>query len=390
MRATPNVVDQYIASEVSSNKLVEADTELAVHINPIGIILKPHQLAGTYRLIVDLSSPRGFSVNDGLPPELCSVNYVKVDDAVTLVRQMGPRALMPKLDLKSAYRMVPVHELDQPLLGIVWNEVTYIDRALPFGLRSAPLIFTAVADGLAWAMNCCGVIHVLHYLDDFFFCGPTASEACNIYLQIALELCLQLGFPVAAEKVEGPSPVITFLGIEIDSIKQELRLPAEKLRRVKTITDTWLSKTSASKRELQSLLGHLHHAATVVKPGRSFTHNLIETLKRLNRGSQKVRLDAACRADITCFLADWNGIAFLATSSPSFHVVSDASGSWGCAAINLVNGQWFQIQWPEQWADVNIAIKELVPVVVAAAVWGQLWVGSSTEFNQAAVVSLNC
>lgn len=56
---------------------------------------------------------------------------------------------MAKLDLKSAYRMVTIHPDDSPLLGITWKDTSYIDNALPFGLRSAPIIFSAVANGLA-------------------------------------------------------------------------------------------------------------------------------------------------------------------------------------------------------------------------------------------------
>ena len=71
---------------------------------------------------------------------------------------------MAKLDLKSAYRMVPVHPEDSPLLGIQWKGETYSDQALPFGLRSAPIIFSAVADGLAWTLfhggtGCCHSFH---------------------------------------------------------------------------------------------------------------------------------------------------------------------------------------------------------------------------------------
>lgn len=69
---------------------------------------------------------------------------------------------MPKLDLKAAYRMVPVHPDDQPLLGIMWQGETNVDQALPFGLRSAPKIFTAVADGLEWAMRQEGIKHSLY------------------------------------------------------------------------------------------------------------------------------------------------------------------------------------------------------------------------------------
>ena len=57
---------------------------------------------------------------------------------------------------------------------------------------------------------------------------------------------------------------------------------------------------------------------------------------------------------------------------PAHVVTSDASGSWGCGALTDT-GQWFQVQWPESWAEINIAAKEMVPVVISVAIWGQVW-----------------
>ena len=174
--------------------------------------------------------------------------------------------MMAKLNLKSAYRMIPIHRLDQHLLGITWQGHTYKDQALPFGLRSAPLIFTAVADGLAWALACNGVRHFIHYLDDFFFVGPPNSVACAWALETAVPLCSKLGFPVALSKVEGPSTVLTFLGIELDSVQLELWLPQVKIFRLKMTLREWIGHRFPSKHQLQSLIGQLSHATVVVKP----------------------------------------------------------------------------------------------------------------------------
>ena len=396
----PAVVDKYIQAEVASHKLLLAtpiDAQTGnletVHRSPIGIIPKPHQ-PGKFRLIVDLSSPHGYSVNEGVKSQFCSLEYTSVDTAALLVRQHGKGALMAKLDLKSAYRMVPVHKDDQHLLGITWNGVTYIDQALPFGLRSAPIIFTAIADGLAWAMLKEGISEVVHYLDDFFFCGPASSSACETALNTAVPLCERLGFPVAPDKVVGPSTTLTFLGIELDTIKQELRLPAEKLSRLKKLINNWNRKNNTSKRELQCLMGHLSFACTVVRPGRMFTHSLFALLKLPKHPSHRVRLNAQCKADIAwwqLFLPAWNGSGFLNHDRGSLQVFSDASGSWGCAAINTLTGQWFQLEWPQSWKSVNIAIKEFIPVVISAAVWGSTWQESTICFNidnQAVVAAL--
>lgn len=99
-----------------------------------------------WRLIVNLSTLEDGSVNDGISRELSSLCYVSVDDVIGSVRQLGKGALLAKMDIKQAYRNVPVHLQDRILLGMRWQEQVYVDAALPFGLCSAPLIFIVVAD----------------------------------------------------------------------------------------------------------------------------------------------------------------------------------------------------------------------------------------------------
>ena len=388
-------VDNHIADEVASGKLIEINNSPPkLHWNPMGIIPKPHQ-PGKYRLIVDLSAPQEFSVNDGISSELCSLHYASVADAAAIVKTLGQGALMAKLDLSQAYRRVPVHPEDQPLLGLFWRNTYYTDRALPFGLRSAPKIFTAVADGLAWAMIINGVPLLLHYLDDFFFAGPAGAPICKQSLETAVPLCASLGLPVAPHKVEGPSTTLIFLGIEIDSQKFELRLPVDKLHRLQSLIREWSSKKSASKHQLQSFIGHLSHAAAVVRPGRTFTRELIRTASIPKRSFHLVRLNTGCRADIAwwaSFLPEWNGISLFPQMVQGPTLISDASGSFGCGAFVSGSLEWFQVAWPPGWQLINIAIKELIPITIGAALWGRQWSSSRITFlsdNQAVVRAVN-
>ena len=242
--------------------------------------------------------------------------------------------------------MVPVHPEDHRLLGMIWNGQVYVDTCLPFGLCSAPKIFSAVADGIAWVMHCKGLQSIIHYLDDFLLVGPPRDlTSCQSDLTTALETCASLGFPIAPEKVEGPSTTIVFLGIEIDSVVQELRLPEEKLTRMKALAHHWLAKRVATKRELQSIIGHLSHAATVVKAGRPFIRHLIEASKIPRMPGHWVRLNSECRADIAwwhLFIQEWNGTSFMPAPTHSSTSTSDASGSWGCGAF-CSTLQWFQV-----------------------------------------------
>ena len=116
-----------------------------LHISPFGVIPKGHR-TGKWRLIVDLSSPHGESVNDGIDKELCTLSYISMDDIVKTIMMLKKGALMAKLDIRNAYRLLPVHPEDRLLLSMEWQGKVYFDTALPFGLRSAPMIFTALAD----------------------------------------------------------------------------------------------------------------------------------------------------------------------------------------------------------------------------------------------------
>ena len=114
---------------------------------------------------------------------------------------------MAKFDMATAYRNVAIHPEDRPLLGMRWRGQYFVDMVLPFGLRSAPFIFTAIADLVEWILvNNYGVNFLLHYLDDFLTLGPPASFICHNNLQKCVHLCKKLGLPLHPDKLEGPAP----------------------------------------------------------------------------------------------------------------------------------------------------------------------------------------
>lgn len=154
-QSNPRVVSERILSELSKGRLlgpIAPHLLPNVHVSPMGLIPKPHQ-PNKFRLIVDLSCPAHESVNDGIPSDLCSLKYASVDDAVAKVKALGRGTGLVKMDLEDAYRIVPVHPDDYHLLGVCWEDHTFVDRALPFGLCSAPKIFSAVADFISWVLH---------------------------------------------------------------------------------------------------------------------------------------------------------------------------------------------------------------------------------------------
>ena len=99
---------------------------------------------------------------------------------------------MANVDIKSAFRLCPVHPSDHHLLGMKWKGQYFFDRVLPFGLRSAPFIFNCLAEAIEWAIRQEGVTHTHHYLDDFFVAVAPGSDECADHLYTLTSLCNHL------------------------------------------------------------------------------------------------------------------------------------------------------------------------------------------------------
>ena len=395
----PQAVADYLKAELEANRLsrlskAEAST-IGVHFSPIGVIPKKGK-PGKWRLIVNLSAPSGGSVNDGVDKESIRFSYTSVDAIADRVVALGRGSQLAKMDIKQAYRMIPVHPEDRYLLGMLWEGVAYVDKTLPFGLRSAPLIFTAVADALQWMMLRDGASFVDHYVDDFVTVGKPRSDECARNARVMHRTCAAAGAPVEERKSEGPATQITSLGIEIDSIVMEIRLPADKLSNLQAQLAQWRGKKGCTKTELESLVGSLSHACKVVRYGRSFLRRLINLGKLAKKPRHFFRLNREARSDIEWwhqFAATWNGVSMLLPqrqANPDVTVTSDASGKWGCGAF--CGACWFQLQWVTGQEQSHITVKELIPIVIAAAVWGRAWSGRSVQAwcdNSAAVAGVN-
>ena len=147
-------------------------------------IFKFHQLAW-YLKRIQTHSPQFFnlsypksgssSIIYGISKDDFSLQYVTIDDAIQGIKRLGPGCFLAKTDIKSAFRLIPIHPSDYELLGIYWVGKCYYDRVLPFGLRSVPSIFNQLSDALEWILiNKCNITFACHILDDFLLIEPPA------------------------------------------------------------------------------------------------------------------------------------------------------------------------------------------------------------------------
>ena len=134
-----------------------------------------------------------------------------------------------KLDVKHAFRIVPVEPQHWDLLGTFWNGYYFVELRMRFGCGSSIFIFNTFDDALAWTLRVKHAIaNLVYYLDDFFTCGASKTDECARNINRIIKVFENRAMPLAVDKLIGPVTVIIYLGTEIDS-DMFITLPAEKL-----------------------------------------------------------------------------------------------------------------------------------------------------------------
>lgn len=375
--ALPHIVDKKLGKEIELGRIQGPFNNIPfpnLQVSPIGCV--PKKAPNEYRLIHHLSHPKGSSINSFVCDELATVSYASFDDAIKLLLNSGQNSLLAKTDLDSAFRMIPIHQLDHELLGINWRNQFFYDTCLPFGASSSCAIFERFSTGLQWiAQNKLNIQNLIHILDDFLFVGPPNSNKCQCDMQKFLSMCDTTGVPINEGKTVFPTTCITFLGLELDSKIMEARVPPDKLVKMRELLDSTSRKKKITLRELQSLIGFLNFCCTVIRPGRSFLRRLIDLTKKVSRPFHKITLNKESRRDIKAwgiFANHFNGKSLLIqekwVTSPSLHLHTDAAGSLGYGAI--FETQWLYGAWPTAIKHLPITFKELFPIVLAFEIWG--------------------
>ena len=370
-----------LGKEIKMGRIAGPFKERPIHnliVSPIGLI--PKAEAGKFRLIQHLSHPHGNSINDGIDKAACTVQYTKFDVAVELVVKVGKAALMAKADVESAFRLLPIHPDDFCLLGMKIEDEYYVDKALPMGSSCSPAYFEKFSSFIEWVVRKeSNSNKIIHYMDDFFFCGSEGGSisACKHLVGCFETICAHFGIPLSKDKSVGPVTVIEFLGLEIDSVKQQVRVPERKLGPIKEKLKNALKAHKISLRDLQSLVGSLSFICRAVPPGRAFLRRLIDMQLGVKESWHKIKMSAGAKEDLSMwsvFLEKFNGSSLFGDQywlgDQDMQFFTDASGvGFG----GFYQGNWFQGKWPADGFSKNhsIAWLELFPIVVAVSLWGK-------------------
>lgn len=368
-----------ILSEIENGFLLGPFTEKPhedLHISPVRVVPKPN---GKWRLIFNLSYPRSHSVNDAIADTCKPVTYPSVLDVVEAALHSQTPYFLAKVDLKDAYRIVPLHPSQWKWLGMKVDGMYFIDRCLPMGASSSCAIFQKISNCLAWiTVNRFPDSLVFNYLDDFLFL-ETSTERCREVLEFFQRLCQECHIPIAHHKTEGPTKQIKFLGIDIDMEHRTLSVPEEKRKSTLHHLEKFIKQEKATIKEWQKLLGILCHLSQVVPAGRAHMSSLYGALKgTLSQNQNLIRnLSSLNKAELQL----WTNFLESPVANKPFSMLdshrdadmvahTDASGiGYGCIKEN----EWFCGTWPTNWKQQSIAARELFPILVAVKFWEKSW-----------------
>ena len=167
---------------------------------------------------------------------------------------LQPGDWLAKVDLKDACFTIPIHALHRQYLRFIFQGKAYQFTCLPFGLSSAPWVFTKTlkpALALLWQKG----MRLIAYIDDILLIAESKEMLIN-HLAGTVHLLENLGFIINQKKsVLTPAQSMEFLGLTVDSLAMELRLPLIKMKQIRTEARKLAQAKTTSARALARLLG---------------------------------------------------------------------------------------------------------------------------------------
>ena len=191
--------------------------------------------------------------------------HFKMEGIHTLRDLIKPGDWLVKVDLKDAYFAIPIHEKHKQYLRFSFQEKLYQFNYLPFGLSSAPWVFTKTLKPALALLREMGV-RLIAYIDDILILAETKEMAQN-HIRGLSYLLQSLGFKINYKKsILEPTQIIEFLGIMVNSVLMELSLPLQKIKKIRAEARSVGKEKMVSARTLARLIGKMNATSWVIPP----------------------------------------------------------------------------------------------------------------------------
>ena len=311
---------------------------------------------GEFRMILNLSRLNKF----------ITTPVFKLPNHNTLRKIIPQRCWLAKLDLTDAYLHIPIARGHQKFLAFTFQKKLFFFRALPFGLSSAPYVFTRV---LQYPLQLLRQkeVNTIAYLDDLIFWGRSKWEVRRA-LRIAKKIFTRLGFLLNLRKsVIRPSQGMVWLGFFWNMKNFSWSLPRCSQRRLRQEVAKILGAHSVSRRQLEKLQGLMAFAAQVLPLGKFHAHSLPKFIKMMEarRRDHLSLVSPRLRTEIRWWMIRENlsREAPIRDAPPTVQIFTDAS-NFGFGALDC-SGRYIQGSWSEVHTGLHINCKELLASALA-------------------------
>lgn len=312
---------------------------------------------GSHRLILNLKS-----LNKFITPE-----HFKLEDIRVVSKLLTKGNFMCTIDIKNAYHLVPLHKDYKKYFRFMFNRKLYEFNCLPFGLATAPFVFTKLLKPAIECLRNQGVILVT-YLDDII-CLGSSYKVCLYNMKMVISVLECLGFVINYSKSRlVPVQVIDYLGFTINSNNMTLSPTLKKCDKLKKLIDSFLKLNSCSIRDFARLLGNLTSVCIAVSYGFVYT-KLMEKEKflALQAGNENFEYIMLINEEVKNDLLWWKSKLlkpsnYIKQYNFIAEIYSDASGTgWGA----FCNGEVANGYWSEKEKMYHINFLELLAAFFA-------------------------
>lgn len=258
------------------------------------------------------------------------------------------------------------------MLGYQWSGELYFDVVLPMGLTTVAMACQCSTFAVCHKLSQDGCF-VVNYLDDFI--GISLPDKAFRDYDTCGSGLRDLGLQESPSKACLPSPVLTCLGVEVNSLALTLAVTPERLQELETLLLQWTTRRSATKSELQSLVGKLLYVTKCVRQSRLFLSRILVLLQPLKHNHYHTKLFKKFHCDIRWwlrFLWTYNGVSVIPLSlwsTPDGIFSTDACLT---ACGGLTSLQFFHCEFPSvilvQFPSIHHL--EALAMLVACHSWG--------------------
>ena len=320
----------------------------------IFIVPKP---GGKWRPVIDLSALNKY----------LNVPTFKMETAEKIRNSLKTNEWVCSIDIKDAYFHILIHQNSQKYLRFQTNLGVYQFSALPFGLATAPLIFTMVAKELKLLAQSQG-LRIHQYLDDWLL-RANSQEECLENSKKLIKLVQDLGWIINFQKSElQPTQKLDFLGYHFDLTLGMVFPTVKNLERLKVKILRLKNSLSTTPRQLMSLIGTLACLEKLVPLGRLHIRPFQWYLKKYWRYPESLDKKIPVTVELLKQLSWWNSTKNLMKGSPlhpiehNLSLFTDASQKgWGAhLGKESISGIW-----RSQDSSLHINVLELKAVYMA-------------------------